>query len=327
MTTSLILKITDKLFSQDGYRIDGAIAQQLIDLRNDARMDLLTGADKIRRHFKGEDLFTCTITNAKSGRCSQDCAFCAQSAHHETKVATYPLMSRREMVDRALEMADTGVTHYSMVTSGFRLDDAEIDTICESAAEIKKRTGLSLCCSIGVVDRKSAEKLVQSGITNYHHNLETAESHFPRICTTHEYQNDIDSIRFAADAGLTVCSGGIFGIGETWEQRIELAMTLRNIGVRRVPVNFINPIPGTPLEKQPLLAPFDALTCIALMRYILPDADITICGGRDVTLRDFQSWVFFAGANGLMTGNYLTTTGRDIRTDLQMIADWKGASK
>jgi len=321
--TDLISTLTENILRNDLYRIDRETALRLAAIPDSALPDLVSGASRIRRKFVGDAVFTCTILNAKSGRCSENCAFCAQSGHFETRVATYPLLSREAMVTQALEMADAGITNFSMVTSGFRLTEAELDTICETAAEIRRRTGLRLCCSIGVVDRPGATKLVQAGITHYHHNLETARSFFDTICTTHQYDEDIASIRTAAEAGLTVCAGGIFGLGEKWGQRIELALTLREIGVRRVPLNFIHPIAGTPLAHRPLLSPMEALKCIALFRYLLPDADITICGGREVTLRDYRSWIFLAGANGIMTGNYLTTLGRDIRADLAMIADWQ----
>lgn len=323
MFDPFISSLIEKLIKTEDFKIDENSARKLVELPDSALMDIFLGANKILRQFKGEDIFTCTIINAKSGRCSQDCAFCAQSAHHDTRISTYPLLTRQEMVDRALEMADAGATNFSMVTSGFQLTDAEIETICETAAEIKERTGMVLCSSIGVIDAKRAEMLVQSGIIHYHHNLETAQSHFKSICSTHEYKDDIAAIRVAADAGLSVCSGGIFGLGETWAQRVELAMTLRDIGVSRIPLNFINPIPGTPLENSPLLSPMEALKCIALFRFILPDRDITICGGRDVTLKDYQSWIFLAGANGVMAGNYLTTSGRNIVSDMEMISAWK----
>lgn len=321
MPESLVSAVTENVIKIDGYRIDQETALQLAAIPDTALSDLLFGASQIRRQYTGDSVFTCTIINAKSGRCSENCAFCAQSSHHDTNVATYPLLSRDEMVRRGLEMADAGATHFSMVTSGFKLSESEIDTICETAAGLKQRTGLILCCSIGVIDREAANKLVQAGVTNYHHNLETARSFFGTICTTHTYDADIASIRNAVEAGLIACVGGIFGLGESWAQRVELAMTLREIGVRRVPLNFIHPIPGTPMADRPFLSPMEALKCIALFRYILPDADITICGGREATLGDYQSWIFLAGANGVMIGNYLTTRGRDIRADLEMIAN------
>ena len=180
---------------------------------------------------------------------------------------------------------------------------------------------MTVCASIGTLTPDMARQLRQSGITNYHHNLETAPSHFDKICTTHDYELDIETVHIAADSGMRICCGGVLGLGETWDQRAELALTIKGLPTESVPLNFLNPIPGTPMEHQPLLHPIDALKCIALFRFILPDRDITICGGREVTLKNFQSLVFHAGANGLMVGNYLTTEGRNIGMDLEMIRD------
>jgi biotin synthase len=166
-----------------------------------------------------------------------------------------------------------------------------------------------------------ARQLKESGITTYHHNLETARSHFDKICTTHDYDEDVATVQIAQSAGLKVCSGGILGLGESWEQRVELAFTLKELDVDSIPINFLNAIPGTPMETRPLLSPMEALKCIALFRMINPEKDITICGGRERTLRDYQSWIFLAGANGFMIGDYLTTKGRNTAMDIEMIKD------
>jgi biotin synthase len=233
------------------------------------------------------------------------------------------LLSKDEMVAAAMEMEKINATHFSMVTSGAKLTDSEIETVCKAAAEIKKKTNLSVCASLGMLTQKQAETLKKSGINHYHHNLETAESFFDQICTTHSYEEDIESVKIAADAGMAACSGCLLGLGESWEHRVELAMTLRKLNVSRIPINFLNPIPGTKLEHRQPLAPMEALKCIALFRFINPHTDITICGGREHTLKDYQSWIFMAGANGVMIGNYLTTRGRDMQMDLEMIAAWE----
>jgi biotin synthase len=165
-----------------------------------------------------------------------------------------------------------------------------------------------------------AQSLCQSGVSNYHHNLETARSHFNQICTTHSYDDDIQTLILAQKAGMRVCSGGIMGLGESWSQRIEMATALKELDVDSIPINFLNPIAGTPFEQRPLISPMTALKCIALFRIVNPEKDIVVCGGREVTLKDFQSWVFLAGASGLMVGNYLTTCGRNIEIDMEMIA-------
>lgn len=323
MVNKTIISVTEKIINSIRFEITEKEALALAAAADNDVLDLLIGADKITSTYKKDAIFTCTIINAKSGRCSQNCSFCAQSGHHAAGVPVYPLMSKEEMIKNALEKDKIGATHFSMVTSGYSLNDNEIDVVCDTAFEIKQKTRLKVCCSLGMLTEDKARRLYQSGIVNYHHNLETAESYFDHICTTHSYAEDIDTLKIAADAGLRVCSGCIFGLGESWEQRVELAFALKELNVTRIPVNFLNPIPGTPLENMPLLSPNDALKCIALMRFVHPGADITICGGREPTLKDFQSWVFMAGANGLMIGNYLTTKGRNLGMDLEMIDTWQ----
>lgn len=327
MFNNTILSITEKIISNNEASASWEEALSIAALPDEAVIDLLIGAHKITSAYKTDDIFTCTIINAKSGKCSQDCAFCAQSGYHETGIPVYPLLSQTDMIRRAMEMDKLGATHFSMVTSGYRLSDEEIDVICKTTDEIRQKTSLTVCCSLGMLAPHQAKQLYQSGVALFHHNLETAESYYKQICTTHDYAEDIETLKVASDAGLSVCSGCIFGLGESWEQRLELAFTLQKLNVRRIPINFINPIPGTRLEHQPLLSPIDALKCISLMRFVHPQADITICGGREPTLKDFQSWIFMAGANGLMIGNYLTTLGRNIQMDIAMIDTWRRLRK
>jgi biotin synthase len=323
MYNNLIFTITEKILTDTTYAVSEKEALFLTDLEGDDIIDLLACANRITSAFLPKEIFTCTIINAKSGHCSQDCAFCAQSAHHQTDIKTYPLLSKDEMVANAIEMEKTGATYFSMVTSGERLTDAEIETICSATTEIKAKTGLSVCGSLGMLTDNQAQSLKQSGMTNYHHNLETAESFFDQICTTHTYAEDIETLKAATASGLLACSGCILGLGESWAQRVEVAFTLKELNVNRIPINFLNPIAGTRLEHQSPLAPMDALKSIALFRFINPQTDITICGGREHTLKDFQSWIFMAGANGVMIGNYLTTRGRDMQMDLEMIDTWQ----
>jgi biotin synthase len=313
------VSIAERILKEPGYAVSFEESCQLAAISEAHPLDLIACADKIRTHFKKNRVFTCAIINAKSGSCSEDCAFCAQSAHHSTKVQTYPLMSEEELVDNAVRMHQAGATYYSMVTSGFALNAKEMRRVGRVAASIKSKTNLTVCGSLGVLTESKAKQLKDAGVTRYHHNLETARSHFHRICTTHDYEEDLATVRLAKAAGLETCSGCIMGLGETWEQRVELAFTLKELDVDSIPINFLNPIPGTKLEDRPLLPPIEALRCIALFRFIHPQKDITICGGRGVTLKDYQSWVFAAGANGLMIGNYLTTQGRNIDMDMEMI--------
>jgi biotin synthase len=309
-----------ELYSTDlndnGITYDLAIS---IAQLNDNVKELISQANDLRNSFKKNTVFTCGIINAKSGFCSQDCAFCAQSIHYETGAETYPLIEEQQITQKAIQLADSGASRFSIVTSGFMLNQQEIDIICKAVTKIKERTDLILCTSIGTLTPSMAIQLKQSGVTYCHHNLETARSFFHHICSTHDYNDDINTITIAREAGLKICSGGIMGLGENWQQRVELAFSLKKLNVDSIPINFLNPIPGTALEKQPILSPFEALKCISLFRLIHPKKDIVICGGRETTLKTEQHRLFLAGANGLMIGNYLTTLGRNIETDIEMI--------
>lgn len=314
-------EILETILSQPDFDITPDQALRLVHPDTRDMAALLHAADTRRRNNKANEVFLCSILNARSGRCSENCAFCSQSSFHDTQIPIYPLLSAHDMVDKAVSMEKQGATHYSIVTSGHSLGDADIDTICRAVESIRHLTKLTVCGSLGMLSEESARRLMSSGMTRYHHNLETARSHFPNICTTHSYDEDIDTIRTAAANGFKVCSGGIFGLGESWEQRVELCFTLKDLPVDTVPINFLNPVKGTRLEHMPLLSPMDALACIALVRLTHPRRGVTVCGGREVTLRDFQSWVYLAGADGLMIGNYLTTSGRDAAMDIAMTRD------
>jgi biotin synthase len=302
----------------EGGTLSEAQGRELAALGPEHTVSLLFAANTVTRS-RGLGRFTCSITNAKSGTCSQDCTFCAQSGHYSTGSPTHPLLPLEELVERGLAMHRAGARCYSLVTSGLRLTGDEVDRVCACLRELKQRTDLELSASLGLLSADSVRLLADAGLSRYHHNLETARSHFPAICTTHEYDQDIETIRLAGEHGLQICSGGILGLGESWDQRIELAATLAGLGVDTVPLNFLNPIPGTPLQDMPLLTPHDALKSVALFRLMLPDANITIAGGREKVLGDYQSWLPLAGANGMMIGNYLTTLGRDLEADLRMM--------
>lgn len=283
---------------------------------------LLAGAHHIKESHFGNRIELCSIINAKSGRCAENCAFCAQSAHARTNAPVYPLKSKEEMVEGARQAAKENSHCYGIVTSGTRISQSEeMDRILEAIREIRETTPIAPSASLGILDTETAQSLAEAGCVTYHHNLETARSFFPQICTTHDYEEDVQTVRVAKAAGMKVCCGGIFGLGESLEQRVELAMTIRELGVDSVPLNFLNPIAGTRLENAKNLTPMDCLKIIALFRYLLPRTPISVCGGREPNLREFQSWMFIAGASGTMVGNYLTTQGRNRETDLQMFQD------
>jgi len=322
MFNKKMVEITGKIL-RDRDAISYEEACELARIPEDETIDLLFFAQKIKKNYEKHELILCSIINAKSGFCTEDCAFCAQSSHHRTGIKTYDLLSEGEIIEKALQSKQNGATRYSMVTSGLMLTEKELDTVCRAAEAITAQTGLTVCGSLGVLTEARARRLREAGISVYHHNLETSRSFFPQVCTTHDYDDDIETVRLAKASGMKACSGGILGLGETWEQRVEMAFTLKELDVDGIPMNFLNPIPGTKMEGRPLLAPMEALKCIALYRFINPDKNILICGGREVTLRDFQSWIMLAGANGFMIGNYLTTQGRTIKTDMEMIQDYR----
>lgn len=283
---------------------------------------LLAGAHRIREKYFGNRVELCSIINAKSGRCAENCSFCAQSAHHRTGAPVYPLKSLAEIVEGARRAEAEGSHCYGIVTSGTRVaPGSELDRVLAAIRSIRTATAIEPSASLGMLDVETATALAAAGCVTYHHNLETARSFFPQVCTTHDYEEDVETVRLAKKAGMKVCCGGIFGLGESLEQRVELALTLKELAVDSVPLNFLNPIPGTPLEARNDLSPLDCVRIVALFRYLLPDRRISVCGGREKNLRDFQSWIFMAGASGTMVGNYLTTTGRERAADLQMFRD------
>lgn len=282
---------------------------------------LFAYASEIMEFFKGKKITLCSIVNAKSGLCPENCRFCAQSAHHQTKAEVYPLLDKDEIIKRAREARDCGAHMFGIVTSGTQIDSDREWKEIEGAIEGINRLGIKPCGSLGMLDEQRAKRLKEVGLYRYHHNLETARSNFSNICTTHDYEEDIETVKNAKKAGLSTCCGGIIGLGETMEQRIELAFTIKELGADSVPINILNPIEGTPLAEQPPLSPMEILITIALFRFILPDKDIKLCGGKERNLRQLLPLGIVAGSNSLMTGNYLTTLGRDAGFDIEMVKD------
>jgi biotin synthase len=284
---------------------------------------LLFHADRIRGRYCGDAVHLCSILNAKSGACSEDCRFCAQAARYRTGAPVHKLVSEDRMVEAAEEAAGPGPDRFGIVTSGESAceDPAALAAICAAAQRIRDGGKIEPCVSIGRLSPDHCARLKAAGLRRIHHNLETSERFYPQVCTTHSHADRVATVRNAKAAGLQVCCGGLFGLGETWDDRIDLALELRDLAVDSVPINFLNPVPGTPLGDRELLPPREALRIVALYRFLLPDKEIKVCGGREATLRDLQSWMFRAGASGTMLGNYLTTQGRSAEDDLRMMAD------
>lgn len=283
---------------------------------------LLELSEAVRRRFKGDQIRLCSIVNAKSGLCSEDCAFCSQSSRSRASIEKYPLLEEEEIVLAAKEARQRGAGEFSIVASGLAMNNSrELERVGNAVERIRNEVGLETCVSLGTLSAENVSFLLSRGLRSVHHNLETARGFFPSICTTHDYEDDVRAVREAKAAGAWVCCGGIFGIGETAEDRVELAMTLRELGVDSIPVNFLNPIEGTPLEGTFDLTPFICLKIIAMLRLCHPAREIIVCGGREVNLRDLQGIIFAAGATGMMIGNYLTTAGRPAEDDLRMIED------
>ena len=316
----MLQKVLAAFTADAGCQLAADEACALAELALEDTLELLALAGMVRQLRGPAGTATCAIINAKSGKCPENCAFCAQSAHYHTSAPVYPLQSTEELVRQACEMAAHGISRCGIVTSGTSLSDRDIDHLCEAALAMRASAPIRLCASLGLLTEEKARRLREAGFTRYHHNLETARSYFPAICTTHAYDEDIETLHVARRAGLEVCSCGIFGLGESWAQRVELLQTLREVGVDSLPVNFLCPVPGTPLGTRTHLAPREALRVVALARLMHPEKEIIICGGRLATLHEVQSWVLASGASAIMTGNYLTTRGCGYEDDDALLA-------
>ncbi len=302
--------------------IDKDAALALAKLPDSRIYELLAATRAVTEHYKGTEVNLCGIVSAKSGLCKEDCSFCSQSTAFDTDAEEYPMAEPEEIVSAALEAEKNGAREFSIVTSGTKVaKGSDLTKLTTALREMKGKTDMERCASLGILPEDAMRELKEAGLESYHHNLETGRSFFPSVCTTHEYDEDVDTIKRAKKLGFYTCSGGIFGLGESWEDRIELIETLRELDVDCVPINFLNPRPGTPLEKAKNLTPIECLKIIAVTRLMLPEKDIIICGGREVNLRDLQPLIFAAGANGMMVGNYLTTRGRAPEDDLRMLED------
>ncbi|HEY8804575.1 MAG TPA: biotin synthase BioB [Clostridium sp.] len=314
-----IKSIEEKVLGGQAISFDEAM--KLADsVEKEDIVELCESANKVRQFFCGAEVDLCTIMNAKSGRCTEDCKFCAQSAHYKTNVEEYELVSKEDALKLARENESEGVNRFSLVTSGRGATGSDFEKILDIYEDLNKEMKIDLCASLGILGYEQLLKLKEKGITMYHHNLETSREYYENICTTHSYDERINTINAAKKAGMVICSGGIIGLGESLRDRINLAFQLRDLGVKSIPVNVLNPIKGTPLENAESLSQEEILKTIAIIRFVNPKALIRLAGGRN-RIDEFGKKCFNAGANATITGNYLTTSGNKICDDKKMVSE------
>ena len=294
--------------------------EKILDLFDMPLAELAAKADKTRRERTDNKLDICTICNAKSGLCSEDCKFCTQSVHYDTETPVYPMMNIDEIMENALKAKENGSKRFGIVTSGHSLNSQEVDYIADAVKEIRNKIDIEVCASLGCLDFDQLVLLKKSGLSRFHHNIETSREYFPKIVSTHTFDDRIITIRNAIKAGLSTCSGGIIGMGETRKDRASMALTLSGLDVDSVPVNILMPIAGTPLAGT--ISPItisEVLKTVAVFRIAMPDKTIKVAAGRESILKDFQGMAFMSGANGMLIGGYLTQRGRSVEEDKNMI--------
>ncbi len=287
-----------------------------IDCELDA---LLEGADKIREYFCGDKVDLCTIINGRSGRCGEDCKYCAQSAHNHTNCEVYDFLPKEKILAEALANEKEGVDRFAIVTAGRSLSGEDFEKAIDAYETMHKECKLDLCASLGFLTKEQFHRLHEAGVTSYHDNIETSRRNFPNICTTHTYDEKIATIKAAQEEGFCVCSGGIIGMGETWEDRLDMAVSLAELGIMSIPINALMPISGTPLENLEQLSENDILRTIAFFRYINPEANVRLAAGRALITNDGEA-AFSGGASATITGNMLTTSGSTIESDKKLLS-------
>ena len=282
---------------------------------------LISRANKVRKQYLYTNLELCSILNAKSGLCSEDCKFCTQSVKYHTDVSVYPLKEKEQIVQAAQNAKAIGAKHFGIVTSGNKLTKEEINTIVQAVSEIKDKVDITVCGSLGALEKSALKLLKEAGLSRYHHNIETSRRFYPQIVSTHSFDERINTINSAKEVGLEVCSGGIIGMGESWADRIDMACTLKDMGVNSVPINILVPIKGTTLEIVEPITAEDIIRTICIFRIILKDKTIKIAAGREAALKDSQVKGFIAGANGMIIGGYLTVKGNALENDYALIKE------
>lgn len=310
-------RLADKIINE-GYRIKRGDDLSIF-LEADLAQ-LAEGAGRIQKHFQGNRIDLCTIINGKSGKCSENCKFCAQSAHNRTNCETYDFLPKEKIIAAAGHNQAVGINRFAIVTAGRTLTGPDFDKALAAYREMKDTLNIKLCASMGLLNQEQFYQLKEAGVSNYHNNIETSRNFFPKICTTHTFDDKIRIIGYARNAGLSVCSGGIIGLGESWEDRLDMAITLAEMEITSIPLNFLQAIPGSPLENMPSVSPDDAMRAIAFFRYINPEADIRLAGGRKL-LPDRGRTAFISGVSAAITGDMLTTSGTTIAGDLAMLAE------
>lgn len=316
---TMIFEYADKVLS--GGTIERTESEKLAVLSGADLADLFASANRVRDFFHGSNIDLCSIINARSGACGEDCRFCAQSSHYHTDAQIYDLVDLSQIADAATEAKKNGAGRFCIVTSGRGIDSDEDLQLIGRGLDRVRSIGLLPCATLGSLSRNQLRYLKDAGLNRYHHNIETSREFFPEICSTHTFDERVELLKYAHDIGLSLCSGGILGMGESMQDRISMAYSLRELNVDSVPINFLMPISGTPLGDIRPIAPLEALHAIALFRLILPRKEIRICGGRGSGLGSLHPMIFQAGANGFMIGNYLTKTGLDPHDDLRMLQD------
>jgi biotin synthase len=317
---NLILKVRDQVLQGNPIAFEDALA--LTETPDVLVPYLAASANEVRLKFAGNTIESCALSNIKSGNCSEDCKFCAQSAHYKTDAPVYPQITVDEMVRQAKDAEAMGANEFCMVSSGWgATNEREFEVVLESVRRIKQETNLFVDCSLGFMTAEQIQKLKEAGLYRNNHNLEASKSYFDKVCTTHTHEQRVSHVEMVRHMGVHPCSGGILGMGESPKQRIELAFELKKLEADCVPINILNARSGTPLGDVTQLKPVEIIKYIALFRLILPASTIKIAGGREVNLRDVQALAMQAGANGLILGNYLTTMGRSPKDDIQMLKD------
>ncbi|HXA28234.1 MAG TPA: biotin synthase BioB [Candidatus Angelobacter sp.] len=301
--------------------IDRPLAERLASLPDEHLPELIQLAHQVRLAWMGPAVEVESIISAKTGGCPEDCTFCSQSARYATDVVREPMLPTDQLVELARQTREMGGTEFCIVVAVRGPDERMMSNVIAAAQAIREAVDIEVAASLGLLKDGQAERLAAAGIHRYNHNLEAGPRFFPQICTTHSFEDRVRTCRAVVSAGMELCSGGIFGMGETWDDRLDLAFVLRDLGAREIPCNFLNPRPGTPLSDEALMRPLDALRCVAVYRCVIPDSVLRYAGGREVVLRDLQAYGMLAGANGLIVGNYLTTLGRSAEVDLAMLAD------